>query len=63
MAMFKKCNFYREYGTSKVGSFRGYCDLDKKLIICRGDIQSCKKINLLKKYLLQEKRKEGGGRW
>jgi len=63
MAVFKRCSFYREYGNPKESSFRGYCDLDHDWIICRGDIQCCKKMDLLRKYLLEEKRKEGGARW
>ncbi len=63
MAFLKKCSFYREYGAPNESRFRGYCDLDHDWIICRGDIQSCKKVDLLRKYLLKEKRKEGGAGW
>jgi len=63
MSAFKKCSFYREYGNSKESSFRGYCDLDHDWIICRGDIHSCKKVDLMRKYLLEEKRQERGGGW
>lgn len=63
MSVLKKCSFYREYGNPKESSFRGYCDLDHDWIICRGDIQSCKKVDLLRKYLLEEKRREGGAGW
>jgi hypothetical protein len=63
MTGLRRCSFYREYGNSKENSFKGYCDLDHDWIVCRGDIQSCKKVDILRKYLLIERRKEGGGGW
>ncbi|MCX8116463.1 MAG: hypothetical protein N3G78_00850 [Desulfobacterota bacterium] len=39
-------------------NLRTYCDLDQDWVLCRGDIQSCKKISLLKKHLLKERKKE-----
>ena len=63
MPVIKKCSFYREYGNLEENGFRGYCYLDQDWIICKGDIQSCKKVDLLRKYLLEEKRREGGARW
>ncbi len=63
MSLFKKCNFYREDGTSKGSGIKGYCDLDQSWVVCGGDIQACKKLSLLKKYLYEEKRKEGGVKW
>ncbi len=63
MLMVKKCSFYREYGPSKESGFKGYCDLDNDWIICRGNIHSCKKVERLRKYLLEKKRSEGGAGW
>ncbi|MBM4339446.1 MAG: hypothetical protein FJ110_07860 [Deltaproteobacteria bacterium] len=63
MSGLRRCSFYREYGSSKENRLRGYCDLNHNWIVCRGDIQSCKKVDLLRKCLLEEKRREGGARW
>jgi hypothetical protein len=63
MSISRRCTFHREYGNSKESGLRGYCDLDHDWTVCRGDIHSCKKIDLLRKYLLEEKRREGGARW
>jgi len=63
MSVTKGCSFYREYGKLTINSFRGYCDLDQDWITCKGDLQSCKKLNLLRKFLLNEKKEKGAGRW
>jgi len=63
MSISKKCFFFREYGNTKNSCLRGYCDLNGEWAICRGDVFSCKRNDLLRKYLLEEKRKEGGSEW
>jgi hypothetical protein len=63
MSISKKCFFFREYGAPKNNCLRGYCDLNGEWTTCRGDVFSCKRNDLLRKYLLEEKRKEGGSGW
>ena len=43
----------------------GYCDLDSNRTTCKGDVYFCKKYDILRKHLLEQKKKEGnlgGGR-
>lgn len=57
------CKFYRDSGTINVGRGLGYCDLDCTQTTCEGDIGFCEKPNVLKKYLLEQREREGGSVW
>lgn len=63
MTGMKRCSYYRDFGNSKGNRFKGYCDLDRELTVCRGDLQLCKKVNLLRKSLLEERKRERGSGW
>ena len=41
----------------------GYCDLDCDRTTCDGDNQFCEKPDILRKYLLEQKKREGGLGW
>ncbi len=62
MSIMRICSFYRDCDTLNFGRGIGYCDLDCDRTTCDGDLYFCEKPDLLKKYLLKEKRK-GGVRW
>jgi hypothetical protein len=57
------CKFYRDSGTISVGRGLGYCDLDCVQTTCDGDIDFCEKPNVLKKYLSDQRKREGGSLW
>jgi hypothetical protein len=59
----KFCKFYRDSGTINVGRGLGYCDFDCTQTTCDGDIDFCEKPNVLEKYLLEQKKREGGSVW
>ncbi len=61
MSIGRPCSFYRECDTLHFGRGIGYCDLDCDRTICDGDLYFCKKPDLLKKYLLEQKRKGESG--
>jgi hypothetical protein len=63
MSFERQCPFYRDSETLNIGRRIGYCDLDCDRTTCDGDIHFCEKPDALKKYLLEEKKKEGGSEW
>jgi hypothetical protein len=54
-----KCSFYRKSEALSMGHGIGYCDLDCDRTTCEGDIHSCEKPDVLRKYLLEKKKREG----
>jgi hypothetical protein len=54
----KKCLFYRDAHSVNFRRCIGYCDLDCDRTICDGDMKYCEKQDLLKKYLLEHKKRE-----
>jgi hypothetical protein len=63
MSFERQCPFYRDSETLNIGRRIGYCDLDCDRTTCDGDIHFCEKPDALKKYLMEQKRKEGGMGW
>ena len=63
MSFERQCPFYRDSETLNISRGIGYCDLDCDRTTCDGDIHFCEKPDALKKYLLEEKKKEGGSEW
>ncbi len=61
MSIEKICSFYRDCDTLHFGKGIGYCDLDCDRTTCDGDLHFCEKPDLLKKYLLEQKKKGGLG--
>lgn len=59
----KFCKFYRDCETISVGKGLAYCDFDCTQTTCEGDIDFCEKPNIMKKYLLEQRRREGGSIW
>lgn len=43
-----------------MGRSLGYCNLDCDRTTCDGDTQFCEKPDIFRKYLLEQKRREGG---
>ena len=58
MTSAKKCLFHRCTSNHSMGRGVGYCDLDSYVTICDGDIYFCEKPDMLKKYLLDQNRRE-----
>jgi hypothetical protein len=63
MSNLRECSFYRDSETLNMGQGIGYCDLDCDRTTCDGDIQFCEKPDILRKYLLEQKKREGGLGW
>jgi hypothetical protein len=63
MSNLRECSFYRGSETLNMGRGIGYCDLDCDRTTCDGDIQFCEKPDILRKYLLEQKKREGGLGW
>lgn len=59
MSIFKQCQFYRARESLSMGVGIGYCDLDSNQVVCDGDIHFCEKPDALRKYLMEQKKKEG----
>jgi len=60
MSFSKRCSFYKELVKDGLSFRIGYCYLDNDWTTCQGDIQSCKKLDVLRKHLLKKKRVEWG---
>ena len=60
LLMFKECPFYRSSESLTMGKGIGYCDLDCGLATCEGDVHVCDKPDALKKYVLEQKKREDG---
>lgn len=63
MPISRPCLFYRDSESLNLGRGIGYCDLDCDRTTCDGDIHFCEKPEILKKYLMEQKRREGGMGW
>ena len=63
MPISRPCSFYRDSESLNLGRGIGYCDLDCDRTTCDGDIHFCEKPEILKKYLMEQKRREGGMGW
>jgi len=63
MPISRPCSFYRDSESLNLGRRIGYCDLDCDRTTCDGDIHFCEKPDALKKYLTEQKRREGGMGW
>ena len=63
MPISRPCSFYRDSESLNLGRGIGYCDLDCDRTTCDGDIHFCEKPDALKKYLTEQKRREGGMGW
>jgi hypothetical protein len=59
----KFCKFYRDSETISVGKGLAYCDFDCTQTTCEGDMDFCEKPDALKKYLLEQRKREGGPVW
>jgi hypothetical protein len=59
----KDCPFHRDSENLGMGRGIGYCDLDCDRTTCKGDLSFCEKPDTLRKYQLEQKRKEGGMGW
>lgn len=57
------CPFYRDSENLGMGRGIGYCDLDCDRTTCEGDLSFCEKPDTLRKYQLEQKRREGGMGW
>lgn len=57
------CKFYRDSETLNVGRGLGYCDLICNQTTCEGDMDFCEKPFDLKRYLFEQRKKEGGPVW
>lgn len=60
MAILGQCHFYRGRESLSMGIGIGYCDLDGNQAVCDGDINFCEKPDTLKRYLMEQKRKDRG---
>jgi len=60
LMMFKECPFYRASETLIMGKGIGYCDLDCDRTTCNGDVHLCEKPDVLKKHVMDQKRREKG---
>jgi hypothetical protein len=58
MSMLRDCSFYRDSGTLVMGRGIGYCDLGCDQTTCDADIHICEIPDILKKYLIAERRRE-----
>jgi hypothetical protein len=63
MSIPRPCSFYRDTETLNMGRGIGYCDLDCDRTTCDGDIKFCEKPDILRKYLLEQKKREEGLGW
>jgi hypothetical protein len=63
MSILEQCSFYRGSETLSTGSGIGYCDLDCNRTACKGDIHFCEKYDVLRKYQLEQKNREGDLKW
>jgi hypothetical protein len=63
MSILRSYSFYRDSKNFCMGRGLGYGDLDCDRTACDGDIKFCEKPDLLRKYLLGQKRKEEGLEW
>jgi hypothetical protein len=63
MSSKRQCSFYRDSEILSMARGIGYCDLDGNQTICDGDVSFCEKPDALRKYLLDQKRGEGGLGW
>jgi hypothetical protein len=62
MSSGRECPFYRDSETLQFGRGIGYCDLDCDRTTCDGNTHFCEKPDALRKYQLQQKRKEAQDR-
>jgi hypothetical protein len=60
LMMFKECPFYRTSEALVMGRGIGYCDLDCDRATCNGDVHLCEKPDALKKYVMEQKKKDKG---
>jgi len=60
LLMFKECPYYRASEALIMGQGVGYCDLDCDRATCNGDVHLCEKPDVLKKYLMDQKKREKG---
>ncbi len=58
LMMFKECPFYRASEALIMGQGLGYCDLDCDRATCNGDVRLCEKPDVLKRQVLEQKRRE-----
>jgi hypothetical protein len=58
MALERRCLFYQSWGTLNIGREIGYCDLDGDRTTCDRDTHFCEKPDILKVYLLFQKRRK-----
>jgi hypothetical protein len=63
MSILRSCPFFRDSGTLNMGRGIEYCDFDCSQTTCDGDVQFCEKPDVLKKYLTEQRRKEGNLEW
>ena len=63
MPILRKCSFYRDPETLIMRPGIGSCDLDLNRTTCKGDVYFCKKYDVLRKHLLEQKHKEGNLGW
>ena len=58
MSILKECSFSRDSGTFGTGRGIGYCELGCDQTICDADIDFCEIPDILKQYLIAERRRE-----
>jgi hypothetical protein len=58
----RKCSFYRDSATLNMGRGIEYCYFDCDRTTCDGDIQFFEKPDVLRKYLLEQKKRNDGFR-
>lgn len=63
MSILKKCPLYRDFEILSMGPGVGNCDLDCSRTHCKGEMYSCERYDVLRKYLLDRKGKEGDLTW
>jgi hypothetical protein len=63
MSILKPCSFYRDSETLNMGRGIGYCDLDCDRTTCDGDVKLCEKPDILRKYQLEQKKREEVFKW
>jgi hypothetical protein len=58
MSILRDCSFYRESEALGMGCSIGYCNLICDQTICGTDIHFCEIPDILKQYLIAERRRE-----
>ena len=49
----RRCSFYRSSGSPGMDHRHGYCEFDSIYTICDGETKHCRKLNVLKRYLME----------